>query len=103
MGSNQVAFCAVAILIAVFLNLIVSGLPATMTQFDISGLGLFTLSDQTKQIAEKHQLTFIPLQAGFDALCEKAAPSYWLGDGVHPTAMGHEYIKNEWLKAYAAL
>ncbi|MBQ2691420.1 MAG: GldG family protein [Clostridia bacterium] len=53
MGSNQVAFCAVAILIAVFLNLIVGGLPATMTQFDISGLGLFTLSDQTKQIAEK--------------------------------------------------
>ncbi|MBQ5813545.1 MAG: GldG family protein, partial [Clostridia bacterium] len=53
MGSNQVAFCAVAILIAVFLNLIVGGLPATMTQFDISGLGLFTLSDQTKHITEK--------------------------------------------------
>ena len=60
-------------------------------------------AEKAKQIAEKHQLTFIPLQAGFDALCEKAAPTYWLRDGVHPTAMGHEYIKNEWLKAYAAL
>ncbi|MBO5452471.1 MAG: hypothetical protein J6A69_00685 [Clostridia bacterium] len=22
------------------------------------------------------------------------------GDGVHPTPMGHEYIKNEWIKAF---
>lgn len=56
-----------------------------------------------KKIAEVHGLTFIPLQAGFDALCEKAAPSYWLRDGVHPTPMGHEYIKGEWLKAFEAV
>ena len=60
-------------------------------------------AEKAKLIAEKHALPFIPLQAQFDALCEKAEPSYWLRDGVHPTAMGHEFIKNEWLKAYKML
>lgn len=26
--------------------------------------------------------------------------TYWLQDGVHPTAMGHELIKREWIKAF---
>lgn len=56
-----------------------------------------------KQIAEDFGLPFIPLQAGFDEL-EKIAPAnYWLGDGVHPTAMGHQFIKDQWLKAYYTL
>lgn len=25
---------------------------------------------------------------------------YWLYDGVHPTAMGHELITREWIKAF---
>lgn len=60
-------------------------------------------AEVAKKIAEKYGLSFVPLQKGFDALCEKAPANYWLGDGVHPTANGHEFIKNEWLKAYAAL
>ena len=56
-----------------------------------------------KKIAEKHNLPFIPLQAGFDALTKEAPANHWLGDGVHPTPMGHEFIKREWLKAFAAL
>jgi lysophospholipase L1-like esterase len=56
-----------------------------------------------KKIAEKFDLPFIPLQAGFDELAKKAPNNYWLGDGVHPTAKGHEFIKNEWLKAYKNL
>ncbi len=43
-------------------------------------------------IAEKHGLPFVALQDKFDAACEKCEPSYWLGDGVHPTAAGHELI-----------
>lgn len=43
-------------------------------------------------IAEKHNLPFIELQSKFDQACEKCEPSYWLGDGVHPTAAGHELI-----------
>ncbi|MBE6674104.1 MAG: lysophospholipase [Ruminococcaceae bacterium] len=59
--------------------------------------------DVAKKIAEKYGLPFIPLQNGFDELAKKAPNEYWLGDGVHPTAKGHEFIKNEWLKAYKSL
>ena len=60
-------------------------------------------AEMAKKIAEKYNLAFIPLQDGFDALAKKAPNNYWLGDGVHPTAKGHEFIKGEWLKAYFAL
>lgn len=60
-------------------------------------------AEMAKKIAEKYNLTFIPLQKGFDELAKKAPNSYWLGDGVHPTPAGHEYIKNEWLKSFLAL
>lgn len=60
-------------------------------------------AEMAKKIAEKYGLPFIPLQDGFDELAKKAPNSYWLGDGVHPTAAGHEFIKSEWLKAYKNL
>lgn len=60
-------------------------------------------AEMAKKIAEKFSLPFIPLQEGFDALAKKAPNSYWLGDGVHPTAKGHEFIKTQWLKAYKEL
>jgi len=44
-----------------------------------------------------------PLQQKFNALCEKREASYWLWDGVHPTAAGHEVIARQWVKAYATL
>ena len=56
-----------------------------------------------RQIAEKYQLPFVPLQAGFDALAQKMGVEYWLRDGVHPTPMGHAYIRDRWLEAFAAL
>ena len=58
---------------------------------------------QAKMIAEKYNLPFIKLQEGFDKLCEKAPADYWLIDGVHPTSMGHEYIKEQWIEAFKAL
>lgn len=51
-----------------------------------------------KWIAEKHGLPFIPLQYKFDALCAVCEPSYWLKDGVHPTAAGHELIARSLLE-----
>ncbi|MBQ9129904.1 MAG: lysophospholipase, partial [Clostridia bacterium] len=56
-----------------------------------------------KRVAEKYDLPFIELQAGFDALTEKAPASYWLADGVHPTAMGHCFIKDRWLETFKTL
>lgn len=56
-----------------------------------------------KRIAEKYDLTFVPLQPVFDAVCDGEHNAYWVKDGVHPTAMGHELIKREWLKAFETM
>lgn len=58
---------------------------------------------KAKLIAEKYGLVFIELQDKFDALTRQAEETYWLRDGVHPTPMGHEMIKREWLKAFQGL
>jgi len=57
-------------------------------------------AEAAKRVAEKHGLKFIPLQDKFDEACKKAPESYWLYDGVHPAAAGHELIKKEWIKAF---
>lgn len=57
-------------------------------------------AEMAQAVAEKYQVPFIKLQHKFDG-AEKTAPShYWLIDGVHPTAMGHELIKREWLSVF---
>ena len=57
-----------------------------------------------KRIAEKHGLVFVPLQEAFDkANADAPTPDYWLVDGVHPTAAGHELIKQAWLKGFEQL
>ncbi len=53
-----------------------------------------------KKVAEKFGLPFVPLQAGLDEMSKDIDTTYWLADGVHPTAMGHEYIKRQWLDAF---
>lgn len=58
------------------------------------------LSKRAQKIAAKYNIPFVPLQAGFDELCKSAPDEYWLHDGVHPTAKGHEFIKREWIKAF---
>lgn len=60
-------------------------------------------AEMAKKVAEKYGLTFIPLQEKFDQLCESAPADHWLVDGVHPTAMGHQLIAREWMKAYKTL
>ena len=62
-----------------------------------------TRAKLARKIAEKYDLPFIPLQADFDALAEKTKPSDWLSDGVHPTAMGHTFIRNKWIEAFKKL
>lgn len=55
--------------------------------------------ETVRKLAEQYGAQFVPLQAVFDAATERAEAGYWLWDGVHPTAAGHELIANEWLKA----
>lgn len=58
---------------------------------------------KARAVAEKYNLTFVPLQEKFCKAAENTENTYWLADGVHPTAMGHELIKKEWLKAFETL
>jgi len=53
----------------------------------------------THELAQEFGAVFVPLQAAFDRATERAPAEYWLHDGVHPTAAGHDLIAGEWLAA----
>ena len=65
--------------------------------------GLRNLSAIARSAAEKHNLPFVELQRVFSDASAKTADDYWLFDGVHPTANGHELIKRMWLKTFSSL
>ncbi|GGG09551.1 lipase [Paenibacillus albidus] len=52
-----------------------------------------------RQLAEEFGAVHVALQGAFEAAAERAEASYWLWDGVHPTAAGHDLIAGEWLQA----
>ncbi|WP_339275698.1 SGNH/GDSL hydrolase family protein [Paenibacillus sp. FSL W8-0426] len=49
-------------------------------------------------LAEEFGAVFVPLQQVFDVALKQADAAYWLWDGVHPTAAGHELMARQWLK-----
>lgn len=50
LGGSQTLLIAIAVVVAVLINLIAAGLPATVTEFDLSRNGFFTLSEQSVQV-----------------------------------------------------
>ena len=76
---------------------------ATIDNWEYFDTEVSKRAEVAKRIANEHNLVFVPLQEGFNKLCEKTPSTYWTGDGVHPTAKGHEFIKNEWLKGFKEL
>jgi lysophospholipase L1-like esterase len=52
-----------------------------------------------KKTAELYECAFVGLQQVFDKACEGMDPAYWIWDGIHPTAAGHELIARAWSKA----
>ncbi|GJM79436.1 MAG: SGNH/GDSL hydrolase family protein [Paenibacillus sp.] len=54
--------------------------------------------DTVRQLAEEFGVVHVPLQDAFDAATEKAEAAYWLWDGVHPTAAGHDLLAERWLE-----
>lgn len=57
-------------------------------------------ADIAKRIAENFKLPFVGLQKKFDDACKAAPADYWLFDGVHPTAAGHELIARAWIQTF---
>ena len=80
--------------------------PATCNTEEIPGRWEYFQKDVAekaavaKRIAEKYNLPLMELQPVFDEACKKAPATYWTGDGVHPTACGHELIKRLWLETF---
>ena len=69
-------------------------------KWDVFSAEVAKRAEKAKLIAQKHNLKFVSLQDKFDEAAKKAPNDYWLVDGVHPSAMGHELIKREWIKAF---
>ena len=73
---------------------------ATEGKMDFFNAEVPKRAEMARKIGEKHGIPVIELQSGFDALCEKTGPEYWLYDGVHPSYAGHEFIKTKWLEVF---
>lgn len=50
-----------------------------------------------RRLAEEFGAIFIPYQQLFDEALKQAPASYWLRDGVHPTAAGAQLMADAWL------
>lgn len=76
-------------------------LPASATEEGWEGWQsrLRDYSQTLQGLASQYGAVFVPLQAAFDRAAERTDAAYWLWDGVHPTAAGHDLIAEEWLIA----
>ena len=76
---------------------------ASEEKWELFRSGVEEKAAASKRIAEKYNLKFVELMHKFDEVYETEPMGYWLSDGVHPSAAGHELIKNAWLKAFETL
>lgn len=60
-------------------------------------------AEVSKRVAEKYGLKFVALQTIFDEVSADGNTRYWSVDGIHPTAAGHQIIKEELSKAVEVL
>ena len=52
-----------------------------------------------QKLADDFGATFIPFQRHFNQVANTPSPTYWLGDGVHPTPAGHYLLAEAWLQS----
>lgn len=76
---------------------------STEENWDIFRTGVENMAVCARRVAQKNNLKFVPLQESFDEAYKKAEMGYWLFDGVHPTAAGHELIARAWIDAFKEL
>ena len=74
--------------------------PDEPDRFEKFSSGVAELASISKKLAEKYGCAFIDLQAMFNEAVKTIPVTELTGDGVHPTAKGHQLIKKEWLKAF---
>jgi len=55
-----------------------------------------------RKLSKEYNTIFLPYQSLFDSLAtDPKTPSlkYWMWDGIHPTAAGHQKMAEMWIKA----
>jgi lysophospholipase L1-like esterase len=52
------------------------------------------------RLAAKYKVPLVRFQKIFDDACQRAPQEYWIWDGVHPTAAGHQLMADEWIRVY---
>lgn len=52
------------------------------------------------KLAAKYHAALVKYQPMFEAAAERAPADYWIWDGVHPRATGHELMTEEWLRVF---
>jgi lysophospholipase L1-like esterase len=50
------------------------------------------------KLAEKHGAALVRFQGVFDEAVRRVPAEYWIWDGVHPTAAGHQLMADEWVR-----
>ena len=58
--------------------------------------------DAVRELALAFNAILVPMDGIFAAACCRRQPSFWAGDGVHPTPAGHALIARSWLSAVGA-
>lgn len=74
--------------------------PDEPDRFENFSSGVAEMASIAKNLAEKYGCAYIDLQAMFDEAVKTIPVAELTGDGVHPTAKGHQLIKKEWIKAF---
>jgi lysophospholipase L1-like esterase len=75
---------------------------ATSSQWDVWQGHVQKFQAVVAKLGKKHHAPVVPLQRVFDEACRRAPAKYWVFDGVHPTAAGHQLIADEWVRVAAA-
>ncbi|NQU26242.1 MAG: SGNH/GDSL hydrolase family protein [Candidatus Nealsonbacteria bacterium] len=53
------------------------------------------------KLASQYKAILLETQDVFDAAAQRAEPSHWIWDGVHPLPQGHELIARHWIESVA--
>ncbi|WP_068498437.1 SGNH/GDSL hydrolase family protein [Paenibacillus kribbensis] len=70
---------------------------ATEVRWDIWQEKITGYQQLVRQLADEFGAVFVPLQGMLNEAATKADASYWLHDGVHPTAVGNQLIADQWI------